>query len=256
MIPPVTEEDENGNNIDECSTLIAAYMKTYNSLHDTNGYGDTYEDSIGLNEIKGLKSFDDNIKVKRKLKEVDLKSIDIEKYEILQYDSDDLILKWGNYADEDLIFLENEYLDWEEKIGDYINEKSTELIIKEICKQTLEIKQKRECGEKVKDEVKTLQSLMDNGGVLEKQQKKTMEDKKIGMTIADIEKYRPLKETLPELMDVDAFGEILDTFLGGISRTMGKENSFTKRFDEIYKDYTIDLINNDNFEMNDGDSDG
>ena len=61
------------------------------------------------------------------------------------------------------------------------------------------------------------------------------------MTIREIENLRPLAKTTKELEDVDKYGELLDTFIGGISRTMGKENIFTQRFDEIYKDYTINL---------------
>ena len=231
------DEEDNG------SVLVSAYMKNYNSLHTKNGYGDSYDDSEGVGEVSGLTSYEDVIKIKRKRKAVDTSKIDTSKYDLIECDVDDLIQKWGLFEDEDLIYLEGEYLDWKDKIGDYINEKATELMVKQVCLQTLEIYQKRQLGAKVKDDVTTLQSLLTNSGLLEKQQQKSSEDIKIGMTIADIENTRPLKETLPELVDIDKYGEVIDTFTGAMCRTLGKENYFTKKFDDLYKNYTIDLIN-------------
>ena len=223
------------------SVLVSAYFKNYNSLYERNGYGDTYLDSEGLNEIQGMNIYEDTIQIRRQKKEENIEDIDTEKYEVLEYDADELIFKWGAFPDEKLIRLEREYLDWSDKLGDYIYDKSTDLIVKQVCQQTVEIEDKRLLGEKVKDDVNTLQGLLNSSGLIEKTRDKSAETTKIGMTIREIENLRPLAKTTKELEDVDKYGELLDTFIGGISRTMGKENIFTQRFDEIYKDYTINL---------------
>ena len=235
------EEDNEESVKTNNSVLVSAYFKNYNSLYERNGYGDTYLDSEGLNEIQGMAIYEDTIQIRRQKKEESIEDIDTEKYEVLEYDADELIFKWGAFPDEKLIRLEREYLDWSDKLGDYIYDKSTDLIVKQVCQQTVEIEDKRLLGEKVKDDVNTLQALLNSSGLIEKTRDKSAETTKIGMTIREIENLRPLAKTTKELEDVDKYGELLDTFIGGISRTMGKENIFTQRFDEIYKDYTINL---------------
>lgn len=235
------EEDNEESVKTNNSVLVSAYFKNYNSLYERNGYGDTYLDSEGLNEIQGMAVYEDTIQIRRQKKEENIEDIDTEKYEVLEYDADELIFKWGAFPDEKLIRLEREYLDWSDKLGDYIYDKSTDLIVKQVCQQTVEIEDKRLLGEKVKDDVNTLQALLNSSGLIEKTRDKSAETTKIGMTIRDIENLRPLAKTTKDLEDVDKYGELLDTFIGGISRTMGKENIFTQRFDEIYKDYAINL---------------
>lgn len=235
------EEDNEESVKTNNSVLVSAYFKNYNSLYERNGYGDTYLDSEGLNEIQGMAIYEDTIQIRRQKKEENIEDIDTEKYEVLEYDADELIFKWGAFPDEKLIRLEREYLDWSDKLGDYIYDKSTDLIVKQVCQQTVEIEDKRLLGEKVKDDVNTLQALLNSSGLIEKTRDKSAETTKIGMTIREIENLRPLAKPAKELEDVDKYGELLDTFIGGISRTMGKENIFTHKFDELYKDYTINL---------------
>ena len=243
--PNATISKDNENEVEENkvnnSVLVSAYFKNYNSLYERNGYGDTYLDSEGLNEIQGMSIYEDTIQIRRQKKEENIEDIDTEKYEVLEYDADELIFKWGAFPDEKLIRLEREYLDWADKLGDYIYDKSTDLIVKQVCQQTVEIEDKRLLGEKVKDDVNTLQALLNSSGLIEKTRDKSAETTKIGMTIREIENLRPLAKPAKELEDVDKYGELLDTFIGGISRTMGKENVFTHKFDELYKDYTINL---------------
>lgn len=243
--PNATISKDSENEVEENkvnnSVLVSAYFKNYNSLYERNGYGDTYLDSEGLNEIQGMNIYEDTIQIRRQKKEENIEDIDTEKYEVLEYDADELIFKWGAFPDEKLIRLEREYLDWSDKLGDYIYDKSTDLIVKQVCQQTVEIEDKRLLGEKVKDDVNTLQALLNSSGLIEKTRDKSAETTKIGMTIREIENLRPLAKPTKELEDVDKYGELLDTFIGGISRTMGKENIFTHKFDELYKDYTINL---------------
>lgn len=235
------ESETNKNTKSNNNVLISAYLKNYNSFYSQNGYGDTYLDSEGINEIQGLSSYEENIKLKRQVRNENLDNVDTEKYEILEYDADELVFKWGAFEDDKLIRLEREYLDWADKLGDYIYDKSTDLIVKQVCQQTVEIEEKRLRGEKVKDDVNTLQALLNSSGLIEKTRDKSAENIKIGMAIKDIENKRPLKDAPPSLRDRDKYADLIDTFAGAISRTMGKENYFTKRFDKLYKDYSINL---------------
>lgn len=233
--------NKNTINKENNSVIVAAYMKNYNSLHDSNNYGDTYLDSVGLEEVVGLKSYNDIVRVKRKKQADSIQKEKAEKYEELRYDVDDLIYKWGEFDEETLIKLELEWLDWSDKIGDYIYEKSTQLILKQICFLTVEIENKRLRGEKVKDEISSLQVLMKESNLIEKQQRNEGEKLIIGMKIKEIEYSRPIKSAIPSLVDVDHYGEIINTFIGNTSKTLGMENEYTKKCDEIYKKYTIDM---------------
>ena len=236
------EENEDENNKLNGNILVSAYFKNYNSLYERNGYGDTYLDSEGLNEIQGMAVYEDTIQIRRQKKEEKIEDIDTEKYEVLEYDADELIFKWGAFPDDKLIRLEREYLDWSDKLGDYIYDKSTDLIVKQVCQQTVEIEDKRLLGEKVKDDVNTLQALLNSSGLIEKTRDKSAETTKIGMTIREIENRRPIKQPCEDLQDVDKYHPLLRSFTGAISRTLGKDNQFVRDFEEYFKDHTIDLI--------------
>ena len=235
------------------SVLVSAYFKNYNSLYERNGYGDTYLDSEGLNEIQGMAIYEDTIQIRRQKKEENIEDIDTEKYEVLEYDADELIFKWGAFPDEKLIRLEREYLDWVDKLGDYIYDKSTDLIVKQVCQQTVEIEDKRLLGEKVKDDVNTLQALLNSSGLIEKTRDKSAESVKLGMSIRDMETLRPISKVKPELNDVYKYDNLLRCFTGAMSRTLGKDNQFVKQFDEYFKNYTIDMVSNYETQKEDND---
>ena len=248
-----TEEDNEESVKTNSSVLVSAYFKNYNSLYERNGYGDTYLDSEGLNEIQGMAIYEDTIQIRRQKKEENIEDIDTEKYEVLEYDADELIFKWGAFPDEKLIRLEREYLDWVDKLGDYIYDKSTDLIVKQVCQQTVEIEDKRLLGEKVKDDVNTLQALLNSSGLIEKTRDKSAESVKLGMSIRDMETLRPISKVKPELNDVDKYENLLRCFTGAMSRTLGKDNQFVKQFDEYFKNYTIDMVSNYELQKEDND---
>ena len=242
MISNIRAENAEDGNVTE-GLLVAAYMKNYNSFHQQNNYGNTYIDSEGIDQITALAENEPHLIIKRKKTQVNDDSIrDEEKYEYFEYDADELIDKWGEFEDEKLKKLELEYLDWKDKIGDCIREKSTDIMVKQACFLTVTINEKRVRGESVEDEMKELRAILKDSGLLEKQQSQDIENTKIGMTIRDIEQFRPIKETLPELVDVDNYGDIITTFIGAMSRTMGKTNEFTEAFDKIYRPYIIDIV--------------
>lgn len=240
--------------------LVQAYMQNI-AFANNNGWGNTFDDSQGEDKIDGIVSFAEITKVKRQPKN---KEIDTDKYEIIEYDTDELIQKWGNFSNEDLAYLETEYLDWSDKLNG-ITEKSIDIMVKEVCLQCLDIRKDRENSEAVDKKVKTLQDLLKTSGLIELQNDEA-ETKSVGVTIKDIEDHRPVKTVDEELSDVDNIKMIIVAFAGNLFRALGRENAYTKKFDELYDKYSIDIINDlkelnaeakINKEINEtGDSDG
>lgn len=220
--------------------IIPAYMKGF-ALSDRNGWGDSFDDSQGEANIDGIASFDEFTKVKKNRKVANNSSND--DYEVLEYDTGYLQVKWGFFDNDDLSYLESEYLDWEDKLGGPITEKSIDIIVKQICLQTLDIQKARERGEDVTKKIKTLRDLMSDGGLVEKQnQASDLVSNSVGQRIEEIEKIRPVYSPDPELQDVDNVKNLIYGFAGGTSRALGKNNFYTNKLDEIFADYTIDII--------------
>lgn len=219
--------------------IISAYFKGL-AFSEQNGWGYSFDDSQGENQIEGLASYNDVLKIKKKTNIN--KEIDENEYDIIEYDKDELIQKFGNFPDEDLIFLETEYMDWENKLNG-ITDKSTEIMVKEVCLQCNEIRKDRENGVNVEKKLKTLQDLLKTSGLVERQTDVTS-DKTVGMLISDIEHKRPVKTVDEDFKDVDNIRDIIIGFTGSLFRAEGKENYYTEQFDEIYKKYSIDMINN------------
>ena len=216
--------------------ILAAYLKNL-SFSDANGWGYTFDDSQGEREIEGITSFDEITKIKRNR---NINTNNNDDYEVLEYDTDVLISKWGSFDNEDLAYLESEYLDWEEKLNG-INEKSIDIMVKQVCLQCNEIRKDRENGINVDKKIKTLQDLLKTSGLIELQTSSS-ENEEFGMALSEIEYSRPLKKTDPDFEDVDEMNKMVYGFLGGISRALGKENKYTKKFDDIYGKYSIDII--------------
>lgn len=218
--------------------FIPAYMKGF-AFSEQNGWGSTFDESQGENEIDGLASFDEFTKVKKNKKVASPNDEDA--YDIIEYDTHYLQNKWGSFTNDELAYLESEYLEWQDKLGGQITEKSIEVIVKQICLQSLDIQEARQQGNDVTKKIKTLRDLLSDGGLVEKQNSAS-EFTTVGQRIEEIEKMRPVYDVDPELSDVDGINKLLIGFIGCLSRSFGKENVYTQKFDELYKDYQIDLI--------------
>lgn len=217
---------------------MSAYMKGM-AFAEQNGWGNTFDDSIGEDQIEGLTSFADVIKVKRKLNHTTDSDKD---YEIIEMDADELVQKWGRYDDDDLAYLESEYMDWAEQLNGIVD-KFVDIMVKQVCLQMNEIRHDRENGVPVEKKLAALRNLIKDSGLADLQSNEAAQQG-VGMTARDIEFHRPVAEPDKDLKDVDNIGEILIGFLGGTSRAMGKENEFTEAFDNVYDKYTIDIIDN------------
>lgn len=222
--------------------IVSAYMKGF-AFSEQNGWGNSFDESQGEREIQGLASFDEYTKIKKN-KKSSSKEYD-DSYDIIEYDTEFLQNKWGMFTNDELAYLESEYLDWEDKLGGKISEKSIEVIVKQICLQSLDIYIARQQGNDVTKKVKTLRELMSDGGLVEKQnQASDLVNGSVGQRIEEIEKIRPVYAPDPSLQDVDNMKNIIYGFAGGTSRALGKNNFYTKKLDEIFSDYTIDIIEN------------
>lgn len=222
--------------------LISAYMKGF-AFSDRNGWGSTFDESQGEDEIEGLMSFEEYTKVKKN-KNLTNKDKD-DDYEIIEYDTEYLQNKWGFFTNDELAYLESEYLDWEDKLGGHITEKSIEIIVKQICLQSLDIQNARQQGNDVTKKIKTLRDLMSDGGLVEKQNRASdLAISSVGQRIEEIEKIRPVYSPDPDLQDVDNIRKILVGFIGSTSRALGKNNSFVKEFEDSFAEYGVSLVEN------------
>ena len=134
-------------------------------------------------------------------------------------------------------------MDWESKLGQ-IDTKDIDVIVKQICHTTLQINKARENGQDVTKMINSLTSLMNNGGLLEKQNKAVQNSKVVGQRIEDIETFRPVKKVDPELADVDNNRMLFDAFTGCTARALGKNNKYVERFEKEFEPWSIDIIEN------------
>lgn len=222
--------------------IISAYMKC-NAFADINGHGLNFDGSAGENRIEKLTSFDDVTKIKRDLlnKSISEGNSD-EQYEIIEYDTKVLMSKWGSFDNESLSYLESEYLDWEEKLGG-IEDKTTDILVKQICYQCLEIYIGRQGDDDVSKKIAMLQTLLNNTGLLSKQNDASKKKQSgVGMRIADVEFHKPIPTETPVFDDVDGMKNYIYGAAGCFFKATGVENEYTKFFDDWMEEYSIDTI--------------
>ena len=141
-----------------------------------------------------------------------------------------------------MAYLETEYVEWCDKLGGAITEKSIEVIVKQICLQSLDIQNARLAGSDVSKKIKTLRDLLSDGGLVEKQNNAVVNLASVGQRIEEIEKMRPICSPDKDLTDVDNVKKIVIGFVGSTCRALGKENKYTKEFSKLYKPYEINII--------------
>lgn len=216
--------------------IVPAYLKNL-SFSGANGWGYSFDDSMGEDNIPSISSYEKSIKVQRSKM---LNEQDLDDYEVIEYDTAFLVQKWGLFEDSILAYLESEYLDWSDKLGG-INEKSIDIMVKEICYQCNDIRLSRERGEDVGNKTNILQKTLKTSGLIELQND-NVDEENIGTRIAEIESKRPIKKVDNDLADVDNMRLIAAAIRGPTMRAMGYENDYTKEFDELYSEYSIDII--------------
>lgn len=217
--------------------LNRVYIQKINSFREVNGYGDVFLDGeqLSINTAK---------------------SINEEQLEYLKEDIEvtpELIRKWGNLPKEDIIFLEEQYIEWCTRYD--VSTKSMEILVQEICYQQLNIKKKRERGESVSKELKDLQDLMNSAALKPVQESAAMgaDVNTLGMWIKKFENEKPIPEPDPEFKDVDGISKYIRVwFLGHLCRMLGIENEYAREYEEELMKYTVDINEEESIEYTEG----
>ena len=148
--------------------------------------------------------------------------------------------RFGNYPNEDLMFLEDEYQDWTTRYA--CESKAQELLFKRICFKQLEIDKAQKAGRETKELDKTLQELM--GSLSVKPSQKNSNSLTEGMTFGQLidkwEQEKPIPEPDEEFKDVDKIGLYIDVFFKGhLSKMMGLKNAFSTLYERYIAKYTV-----------------
>ncbi len=234
-------DNPNSHTLDK-TNIIGAYMKGL-SFSRANGWGTCFDDSQGENNIEKLSSFDAITKIKRdKQNNLRVGGEASEDYEIIEYDTVVLQTKWGaTFENWELAYLESEWLDWDEKLGG-ITDKTLDILVKQICYQELDIFKDRQAGTPVDKKIKTLTELLNNSGLIEKQDKAANRHKSLGMEIADIEFMRPATSGKDIFDDVDGVRNYIYGAAGCFFKVQGVENEYTRFYDKWMERYQVDVV--------------
>ena len=148
--------------------------------------------------------------------------------------------RFGKYSNEDLMFLENEYLDW---ITRYPCEnKAQEILYKRICFTQLAIDKAQKSNKDTKELDATLQNLMTSLNIKPSQKtSNTLTDNlTFGQLIDKWENEKPIPEPDEDFKDVDKIGLYIDVFFKGhLSKMMGLKNAFSNLYERYMAKYTV-----------------
>lgn len=150
---------------------------------------------------------------------------------------------WGSgFTNDELYWLNVEFTDFLNKYE--VESKGMELLIQEICLTQLDIRKRRASGEKVDQQLKTLQDLLGSSNLKPVQETgaNAVEQETFGTLIKKFENERPIPEPDEQWKDVDGIGKYLRVwFLGHLARMMGVDNPYKNEYDEEIKKYKIEL---------------
>ncbi|MGG3920374.1 hypothetical protein ABEV41_00240 [Geobacillus thermodenitrificans] len=161
---------------------------------------------------------------------------------LTEEDIQDLIKFWGRgFNIEDYLWLQNEYEDFVTRYE--CDSKSMELLIKQICLTELDIEKRRANGEKVDQQLKTLQELLGSSNLKPVQETgaNAAENATFGTLIKKFENEKPIPEPAPEWQDVDGIRKYISVwFLGHLCRMLGIKNDYADMYEEEIKKYTVE----------------
>lgn len=192
----------------------------------------TWDDS-DIDNFKSSKS----INTKVSIDDIEEESVEIDKNELKE-----LANFFGKgFNTEDYIWLQSEYVDF---INRYeCDSKGMELLIKEICLQQLDIQNRRAIGEKVDQQLKTLQDLLGSSNLKPVQETgaNAVDQETFGTLIKKYENDKPVPEPDEKWKDVDGISKYIKVFfLGHLTRMLGLKNDYEDEYwDEISK-YTVE----------------
>jgi hypothetical protein len=161
---------------------------------------------------------------------------------VTQEDIDEFIQFWGRgLSIEDYLWLQNEYIDFTNRYE--CDSKGMELLINQICLTMLDIRKRRENGEKVDQQQKTLQDLLGSSNLKPVQESGAsgVEQETFGTLIKKYENERPIPEPEPRWKDPDKIGKYIKVFfLGHLSRMLGIKNDYSNEYWDEMKKHTVE----------------
>lgn len=196
------------------------YMQKLNSLGGKNGAGDDFDSSD------------------------DISSIDEKKRAMNENEEDndmDSIIFWGEgYSNADYNYLNSEYSKMIERYE--CDSYAQETLFQDIAFQRLDIRKKRQMGQSVDKELKTLQDLLGSANIKPNQESASMANEQLtfGTLIKKYENEKPIPEALPEWMTADWIRKYVCVwFFGNLCRMMGKPNPYMDEYKEEIDKYTV-----------------
>lgn len=147
--------------------------------------------------------------------------------------------RFGNYNNEDLMWLENEYQDWIKRYP--CENKGQEVLYKQICFIELNIDKAQKEGKDTKDLLKSLQDVMTSLQIKPSQNNSNAltEAKTFGQLIAKWEETKPIPEADEDFKDVDHISEYVDVFMRGhLAKMMGLKNGYSEKYDSYIAQYS------------------
>lgn len=159
---------------------------------------------------------------------------------------DTLDKKWGSgHTPEEVSYLEDEYSGWAKMVD--VDDKSVEILVKEICLQTLAIRRKREDGQSVnKQDIDTLTNLMEVCKLSPAKQNEIGSKQNrdcFGVWLKDVETLTPAEwvENQKLFKDVEGIEEYVDRNFGrALKNYIGMQRDFrivAAKMDEEASDF-------------------
>jgi len=174
--------------------------------------------------------------------------------DISEQDIQELIHFWGRGLDyEDYVWLQNEYVDFTNRYE--CDSKGMELLISQICMTMLDIRKRRENGEKVDQQQKTLQDLLGSSNLKPVQETGAngAEQETFGTLLKKYENDRPVPEPEERWRDPDKISKYIKVFfLGHLSRMLGVNNKYSDEYWEEIDQLTVNEPTEEDEENSDG----
>jgi hypothetical protein len=148
--------------------------------------------------------------------------------------------RFGNYSNEDLMFLENEYQDWITRYE--CNTKAQETIFERLAFKKWEINKATKAGQNTKDLDKTYTDLLASVNILPRQNADNGLDSSLtfGQLIEQWENNKPIPDPDPEFADVNHMAKYIKTwFKGSLARSIGIDNGYSKEYDDELQKYSV-----------------
>lgn len=155
--------------------------------------------------------------------------------------SEDTVKRFGRgFAPYQYKYLQDEYDDWTTRHE--CNTKAQEEIFIQICFAELDIYESRRVGDDVTKKVQTLQSLLDAAKLQPKQNhnESISDAQTFGTLIDKWEDEKPIPECEDKYKDVDDIAKYITAFFyGHTCKTVGIKNFYSKTYDDIMREYTV-----------------